>query len=102
MDEKEALLRDTMSAVVARSAIYGKADHHFARTIGAINAVFKHKLNEDLTTSDWAMMMMLDKIAREQHIPKRDNALDIAGYASCLAQCRTEDGTYARATKAIE
>jgi hypothetical protein len=40
------------------------------------------------------MMMMIDKIAREQHTPKRDNAVDIAGYAACLAQCRVEEGKY--------
>jgi len=94
MDEKESLLRETMQAVAARAAAYGSANHHFARTIGAINAMFKHKFNEDLTPSDWAMMMMIDKIAREQHAPKRDNAVDIAGYAACLAQCRTEAGDY--------
>ena len=94
MDEKESLLRETMQAVAARAVVYGSANHHFARTIGAINAMFKHKFNEDLTPSDWAMMMMIDKIAREQHTPKRDNAVDIAGYAACLAQCRIEEGKY--------
>lgn len=99
MDEKESLLRETMQAVSARAAAYGSANHHFARTIGAINAMFRHKFNEDLTPSDWAMMMMIDKIAREQHAPKRDNAVDIAGYAACLAQCRTEADDYGRSGK---
>jgi hypothetical protein len=29
-------------------------------------------------------------LAREQHTPKADNPLDIAGYAACLAECREE------------
>ena len=94
MNDKEALLNEAIDAVSLRGQTYGSANHHFARTIGAINAMFKHKFNEDLTPSDWAMMMMIDKIAREQHTPKRDNAVDIAGYAACLAQCRVEEGNY--------
>lgn len=93
-DPKEQLLQATTDAVVERGRSYGKSTLHFARTVGAINAVFRHKFNEDLTPSDWAMMMMIDKIAREQNSPKWDNAVDMAGYAACLAECRTEAGDY--------
>lgn len=93
-EAKVRLLRDAVDAVEERGRSYGDADIHFARTIGAINSIFRHKLAEELTPSDWAMMMMIDKIAREQQVPKRDNALDIAGYSACLAQCRTEAGNY--------
>ena len=37
------------------------------------------------------LMMILVKIARDQFAPKRDNLIDIAGYARCLEQMR-EDG----------
>lgn len=93
-ESKANLLRDAVRAVEERGKSYGDADIHFARTVGAINSIFRHKLSEELTPSDWAMMMMIDKIAREQQVPKRDNALDIAGYSACLAQCRTEAGEY--------
>jgi len=98
VNDKEALLNEAIDAVSKRGRTYGDAQHHFMRTVGAINAMFKHKFNEDLTPSDWAMMMMIDKIAREQHAPKRDNAVDIAGYAACLAQCRMEAGNYGGST----
>jgi hypothetical protein len=35
---------------------------------------------------DAGFMMMLTKIARHANSPKRDNLVDIAGYARCLAQ----------------
>jgi hypothetical protein len=34
--------------------------------------------------------MVLDKCAREQHLPKRDNMTDVAGYAGCVAEIRAE------------
>jgi hypothetical protein len=39
-----------------------------------------------LTGSDVAVMMILLKLARHAHAPKRDNYTDIAGYAKCLSQ----------------
>ena len=37
-----------------------------------------------LRPEDVAMMMMLVKVAREAHAPKRDNRVDGAGYWQCL------------------
>ena len=59
-----------------------------ARTTGAINAIFANKLREPLTTEDWAMFMIIDKLAREQEVPKHDNAIDMIGYASCMVECK--------------
>ena len=39
-----------------------------------------------LTPADVATMMLLLKVARHAHNPKRDNLVDMAGYARCLAQ----------------
>ncbi len=36
--------------------------------------------------ADVARMMILLKVARDAHAPKRDNWVDIAGYARCLEQ----------------
>jgi hypothetical protein len=40
---------------------------------------------------DVAHMMILMKIVRNNHKPKRDNAVDIAGYAQCLAKIQGFD-----------
>ena len=44
-----------------------------------------------ITGHDVAMMMCLLKIARQTYAPKRDNLVDLAGYAA-LAQRITETG----------
>lgn len=87
---KAELLRQALRIVEERGDSYGPVARHFARTVGAINAVLGYKLAAPLTPADWATMMILDKLAREQHTPKTDNPLDIAGYAACLAECREE------------
>jgi hypothetical protein len=87
---KAQLLREALRIVEDRGSAYGPPARHFARTVGAINAVLGHKLAAPLTPADWATMMILDKLAREQHTPRADNPLDIAGYAACLAECREE------------
>lgn len=88
--ERERLLLDAAAAVRERGESYGDPQTHFARTVGAINAVLAHKLREPLTPADWGICMILDKCAREQHSPKRDNMTDVAGYAGCVAEIRSE------------
>ena len=87
-----AMLRAAADIVEERGRSYGPPARHFARTVGAINAVLGHKLAVPLTPADWATMMILDKLAREQHTSKRDNALDVAGYAACLFECKMDGG----------
>jgi len=90
VSERERLLLDAADAVRQRGATYGSPQEHFARTVGAINVIFAHKLREPLTPADWGICMILDKMAREQHSPKRDNMIDAAGYAACVAEIRSE------------
>jgi len=101
MTERERLLLDTAEAVRERGQDYGNPGDHFAITIGLVNAAFARKLREPFTTADWPIIMVLDKIAREQHKPKRDNACDIAGYAACLAEVRANDYATASASAVI-
>lgn len=91
MTERERLLLDAAAAVRERGDSYGDPQTHFARTVGAINAVLSHKLREPLTAADWGICMILDKCAREQHNPKRDNMTDAAGYAACVAEIRIDE-----------
>lgn len=41
----------------------------------------------ELSPEDIAMMMILVKVARHAATPKRDNLVDIAGYARCAELC---------------
>lgn len=84
----ERLLAEAQSATASRRADYGPPREHFARTVGAINAVFSAKLREPLTSADWALIMILDKAARYMgDRPTRDQIVDMAGYSGCLAEC---------------
>jgi hypothetical protein len=51
MTERERLLLDAAAATRDRGESYGDPQTHFARTVGAINAVFAHKLCEPLTAA---------------------------------------------------
>lgn len=84
----ERLLRLAADTTRERRANYSPPREHFARTVGAINAIFAHKLREPFTPADWAMVMILDKCARYQGDRKTaDQITDIAGYAACLSEC---------------
>lgn len=84
------LLDDAIHATDERGAKYGPPDVHFARTVGMVNAAFAHILTRPLTTGEWAQIMILDKVARHQAVPQKDNLLDIAGYAACSFECDRE------------
>ena len=83
------LLEQATAAVKDRHAVYGPPTAHFARTVGMVNSLFQDVLRRPLTTSDWARIMLLDKLARDLGPkPHPDNAVDLAGYAACLAECQ--------------
>lgn len=88
MNCKDNLLNDTRDACCARGQSYGPVEVHFERTVSMINALFQDRLVEPLEPGDWAVMMILDKIARNQHTHKRDNCIDIAGYAACMQEAK--------------
>jgi hypothetical protein len=71
------LLEDAAEVVADRSPQYGSPfDSHaeVARLWGAY-------LGRAVGPRDVALMMVLLKVAREKRVPKRDNRLDIVGYA---------------------
>jgi hypothetical protein len=82
------LLDTARAAVLDRHRVYGPPQEHFQRTVGMVNSLFASVLKRPLTTSDWARIMLLDKLARDLGPrPHPDNAVDLAGYAACLAEC---------------
>ncbi|RME72846.1 MAG: hypothetical protein D6781_01550 [Verrucomicrobia bacterium] len=64
----------------ARQAAYGHPAENFARTARLWSVV----LETAVTPEQVALCMILVKVARELHAPKRDNRVDIAGYAQTL------------------
>lgn len=66
-----------------RQANYGPPNQDFARTAAMWNALF----GWDVTPSKVAMAMIALKLSRETHQKRRDNSVDIAGYARCLHVC---------------
>jgi hypothetical protein len=93
------LLDTARAAVLDRHRVYGPPQEHFARTVGMVNSLFASVLKRPLTTSDWARIMLLDKLARDLGPrPHPDNAVDLAGYAACLAECQASAPPADRAT----
>jgi hypothetical protein len=67
-----------------RNASYGHPLTDYSRTAGMVNAMLAHKLKEPLTAEDLGMVMCCVKLSRQQNAPKRDNLVDLAGYAECV------------------
>lgn len=66
-----------------RNRAYGHPADDLARIAQLWTAFLGERLSSPLTARDVAMAMVLLKVAREAHAPKRDNLVDIAGYARC-------------------
>lgn len=81
----EQLCEKTADVIRDRRPKYGGPRHHFARTVGMVNAAFADVLKRPLTEADWATIMILDKIARFRGPGATiDGPVDIAGYAACM------------------
>jgi len=81
----EETLRHAVAAVRDRHGKYGPPTQHFARTAALVNAAFA----TTFTAADWALVMVLDKVARQLGPQATDDAaIDIAGYAACHQECR--------------
>lgn len=81
----EQTLQSAIDAVRDRNGRYGPPTEHFGRTAALVNAAFGTKF----TPADWALVMVLDKVARQLGPEATDDsAVDIAGYAACHQECR--------------
>ena len=72
-----------------RNAAYGPPNQDFQRTADMWTGLFQYKLKEGerFRPQDVAYFMIALKLSRAQHSDKRDNAVDIAGYAGCSWRC---------------
>ena len=79
-------LDEAIAAIDDRHQRYGPPTEHFARTAAMVNAAF----GTSFTAADWALVMVLDKVARQRGPAATDDAaVDIAGYAACHQECRS-------------
>lgn len=67
-----------------RGQQYGSPLDDFGRTAGMISSLLKDKLLSPITEEEVAMIMICVKLSREYNRSKRDNRVDIAGYAETL------------------
>ena len=67
-----------------RQRDYGHPLVNHERIAAVWNVVLGPKLTAPITPEEVVWCMIGVKLAREVNTPKRDNALDVAGYVNCL------------------
>ena len=88
-DTQVTILDEAAKCVTGpRRRDYGTPDENFGR----IAALWSVQLGIAVTSMQVAMCLILLKVARQSNSPKRDNLVDIAGYAQCASEL-TEGGS---------
>lgn len=88
--ERGAVLDEAKNLITGdRNVSYGPPERDFAVSAGMMNALFGHMLKDGCAFKprDVAWMMICVKASRAQHSAKRDNYVDVAGYAGCGWEC---------------
>jgi hypothetical protein len=83
--EEEDILEEALRITKGdRNASYGPPDQDFQRTAKMWSAI----KGVEFEAREVALFMIALKLSRETHQRKRDNFVDIAGYARCGSLCR--------------
>jgi len=72
------ILEEANAVVKDRQAAYGSPVRHWGRTVALVNAHFGTRFAPE----DWGVIMVFDKLARQLETDKRDNLVDVCGYAA--------------------
>lgn len=89
MESTKGILEEALECTSGdrrRDYDHAKPNHERIAALWNAYITIRKKPSEYLSASDVAAMMILLKLARHSHSPKRDNYTDIAGYARCLSQ----------------
>lgn len=76
------ILDEAATIIAGRNDDYGQPEHNLKR----IAEMWTTYMAIDITPRDVSMMMILLKCPRDAHKEKRDNLVDIAGYAALADQ----------------
>lgn len=88
-DTNETILDEAKRIVYGdRNESYGDPADDFANIAKMWSVVF----GQQVSITQVGLAMACLKIARHLHKPKRDNLVDLAGYAACLERCEPWDG----------
>ena len=95
VEDSGASVLDTAKRITAgaRHSDYGPPSEDFARTAALWTAILSRRLRdgESVTAMDVPLCMIALKLARQVHRHKRDNLVDIAGYARTAAMVAGEE-----------
>ncbi len=83
-DVEDVLLEANSLVYGNRQASYSHPMDDYTRTSALWNTILADKLKKDLTAEDAIMCMIMVKASRQVHKHKRDNLVDMAGYAQCM------------------
>lgn len=92
---REDVLNEASQLITGdRNRTYGSPTQNFADTAAVWNTILRRKLKdgEQITPGEVAAMMVGLKLVRMVAQPKRDNWVDIAGYAGCGYEADVSSG----------
>jgi hypothetical protein len=84
VDDQSVLEEAAKCVTGPRRRDYGTPDENF----GLIASLWSVQLKHEVTPMQVAMCLILLKVARQANSPKRDNLVDIAGYAQCASELK--------------
>lgn len=86
----KSVTEEAHDVVEMRREAYG----HPYENLGTIARLWGEVFGVAISPEDVAICMILVKVAREVNMHKRDNLVDICGYADCISEIKEVRGEY--------